>query len=134
MSKKFFIPWLMFSVFMIGLLLAGCRSSAIKIGWVETSGPSYRTARYSTFSGIEQTKVCVGEGQNVSLDYALSVDAGKLIVNLNTPDGTPAWQMEFAEDASDTLALEAQDGGCYTLQIKGENAKGGFDIFWHTGN
>ena len=130
MAKKSLTLWLIISVFFSGLVLTGCSNSALKIGWMENSGFSHKTAQYTTFTGTEQTKICVDDGETVSLDYQVTVEKGSLTIALERPDNTMYWENTFTQDASDAFLIETESEQCFELQITGEETGGSFDISW----
>ena len=130
MSRKTFTSLQMMAIFILITILTGCSSTTLKLGWSETSGLSHKSARYTTFRGIEQTKICTNAGGKISLEYKVTVEKGSLTVALNEPDGASQWQDTFNQDAADTRTLTAADKGCYTLLLTGDNTGGSFDIAW----
>ena len=122
------------SVLLSALVMSGCAQSPIKIGWMENSNRSHKTARYTTFSGAQQTEICADPEGTISLDYKVTVDQGTLTAALNEPDGTPYWQNTFRQGADGTLSAPAPEEGCYTLRLSGEATGGGFDFAWKITN
>jgi hypothetical protein len=112
------------------LSLAGCGSSSVKIGWLETSGVSHKTARYETFSGSEQATNCADAGQTITLDYTVTVSKGTLTFVIEKSDNPSYWENTFSQDASDTITIVAEDKRCYSLQITGKQAGGSYNIAW----
>ena len=43
---------LVLALSLMAALLVGCNSSTVKIGWVESSGLTHRSTRYSSFDGL----------------------------------------------------------------------------------
>lgn len=130
MSRKNIITLLSITICILTLSLVGCSSSSVKVGWLETSGVSHKTARYETFSGSEQAKICADAGQTITLDYTVIVNKGTLTLVIEKSDDPSYWLNTFSQDASDTITIVAEDKGCYSLQVTGEQAGGSFDIAW----
>ena len=121
---------IVFLSILVAVFLVGCSSPSIKIGWSETSGISHKNAHYKTFNGSEYYKICVLEGQTVTVDYKVNVEKGTLTMALDESNGSSNWQETFDQDASDAFALKAANSGCYDLQVTGTKTGGSFDISW----
>jgi len=130
MSSKSILILLVISSFLVALSLSGCGSVTQKIGWRENSSLSHTSARYATYNGNKEIKICIVSKKTVSMEYKVTVDKGTLTVGLDRPDGTSYWQNTFSQNASGTLSVPDADKGCYTLLVAGEETGGGFDIAW----
>jgi hypothetical protein len=112
------------------VILAGCNSTTIKIGWVESSGVSNQTASYESFKGTVEKTICIGPGETLTIEYQLVVDNGALELVLADPDDATVWETRAVQDNAGSATPPIQEAGCYTLQITGEDTGGSFDIRW----
>lgn len=117
----------------VGLAI-GCGRSSLKVGWRETSGLRHKTARYSSFSGVERASFRAQADETIELDYEVDVEKGTLALSLIDPDGEPLWEETFEDEATDTLRLNAPQSGRYQLRIEGDSTGGGFDVSWRVGD
>jgi methionine-rich copper-binding protein CopC len=114
-------------------LTVGCGRSSLKIGWRETSGLRHKTARNSSFSGVERASFRAQADETVELDYEVEVEKGTLALSLMDPEGEPLWEETFQEDAADVLSFSAPQSGRYELRIEGSSTEGAFDVSWRVG-
>ena len=124
------VPWTALTLLLMSLALAGCGSSNVQVGWVESRQPGTWRASYDTFDGIERTTFRAQEGQTISLDYGRTVEKGSLSLRLVAPDGESLWEKTYRQDGDESITLTAPQQGRYQLCVEGEGAGGSFDLSW----
>ena len=124
------VPWSALALLLMSLLLAGCGSSSVQVGWAESRQPRTWRASYDTFDGIERTTFRTQEGQTISLDYCMTVEKGSLTLRLVAPDGESLWEKTYSQDGDESITLTAPQQGRYQLCVEGDGAGGSFDLSW----
>jgi len=124
------VPWAALALLLVSLLLAGCGSSSVQVGWVESRQLATWRASYDTFDGIERTAFRAQEGQTISLDYDVTVEKGSLTLRLVAPDGESVWEKTYSQDGDESITLTAPQQGRYRLCVEGDGAGGSFGLSW----
>ena len=126
------VPWTALALLLMSLLLVGCGSSTVQVGWVASRQPGTWRASYDTFDGIERTTFSAEEGQTINLDYGMTVEKGSLTLRLVGPDGERVWEKTYSQDGNGSATLTAPQQGRYQLCVEGDGAGGSFDLSWRT--
>jgi hypothetical protein len=116
---------------LISILLIGCGSSNVRLGWSESKLPGCWHADYSTFEGVERTTFLAQQGQMVNLDYNVVVEKGSLTLKVVGPDGESLWEESFGEAADGAVTLRVSQKERYQVCVVGEDTGGSFDLSWH---
>lgn len=125
--------WLIAALLMIPVMLAGCSgNSTFKRGWVESSLPGRRTARFAYFDGTERASFSVQEGERIDLTLDLDIQGGNLSLRVIDPAGDIMWEETYRQAAQDSLSFQAQESGRCQLVLEAEDAKGSYNIQWST--
>ena len=120
------------TLLLMSILLIGCGSSTVRLGWSESKLPGRWRADYATFEGVEQTTFRVKKRQTVTLDYDVTVEKGMLTLKIIGPDGESHWERSFGETTDGVVTLTASQKGRYQVYVEGKGTGGSFDLSWNT--
>ena len=113
------------------VLLSACTR---KIGWVGMNFDSKMKATYTGFDGPESAVVRLEAGEEFMLDYQVTVEEGKLTLQLTGPDGLVVFWETFKADDEGQFQFTSEKGGRYLLQAIGVETRGGYDLSWELMN
>ena len=119
------------TLLLTSILLIGCGSNTVKLGWSESRLPGCWRADYSTFEGVEQITFLAQKGQTVNLDYDVAVEKGSLTLKVVGPDGASLWEESFGEAADGVVTLTVPQKARYQMRVEGEETGGSFDLSWN---
>lgn len=128
--KKTNLIGIILGLFVAALVLGGCGSSSLKVGWQETSSLSHKKASFNTFDGIEKYSICTWKEKTIQGDYSLSITKGSLGLSLEEPGGQVLWEKNYQEDAEGGFEVSNTALGCYQLRISADEAGGSYEIEW----
>lgn len=132
MQKKLRVMMLCLVVILTNLVIAGCRSSSIRIGWLEHDASNRKQASYRKFTGKERINFQASAGETLHLSWDASVEKGSLTFRLLDPQKDSLWVESYLEDSQGSVTLPLPQKGLYTLWIQGEETRGSFDLTWDT--
>ncbi|NQX47424.1 hypothetical protein HQN87_18995 [Paenibacillus tritici] len=105
------------------MLLTACDKRLMFVG---SSTKSKISASYKLFTGTEEKKLSMKSGETISMDYSSKVEEGQLSMKLYGPDNTVLTELGTNESGTEKVA--ADKDGKYRIEIKGEEAKGSFEV------
>ena len=115
-------------------LLASCgRGDGLSFKNVnQTKGPGVMRADYDLFDGPVQSPFQLRGDQQLSVKYALDIQAGKLTLTVRGPFPSiaPLYRKTFTASASGEIQQALRRKGRYVIEIRGEAATGSYDLHW----
>ncbi|MFP4697493.1 MAG: hypothetical protein ACLFMO_02185 [Eubacteriales bacterium] len=109
------------------ILVTGC-SSEIAIMQKGNTTSDKMEYDYFYFDGIKRAYFHMKEDINIKLDYDLNIKKGNLTLEIIDNDDKALWSQEFNKDTEDEIIVKIKEKGIYKIVVKGEEAKGGFEI------
>ncbi|MFW5710431.1 MAG: hypothetical protein ACOCW5_00085 [Spirochaetia bacterium] len=95
-----------------------------RILWFERNGTNYTRAQFYLFSGEKERAFSVKEDEKVRIEWEPELKKGHLLLSVNTlADSIEA-------EGADTITFTAAEKGQINLQVKGEEARGSFEVRW----
>lgn len=116
------------SVLMIVILLASCEKKLMFVG-SNFSTKNKVEASYKLFTGTEERKVKMKNGQTLTINYQSKVEKGELTIKLYDPDDQLL--KDLSTNKSGAEELEANKDGIYRFRITGDNTKGSYEITYN---
>ncbi len=95
-----------------------------RILWFERNGTNYTRAQFYLFSGEKERAFSVKENEDVRIEWEPELKKGRLLLRVDTRG-----ESIEAEEA-DTITFSAPESGQINLQVKGEEARGSFEVRW----
>jgi hypothetical protein len=113
-------------------MLTGCDKSRISVGMIGNKMPSRISYHFHLFSGQKNGTVKVKNEQIINIEYEVEINDGSLSIGLQNPSKEIIWESNFTEGHSETNTVEvtADKEGKYKIIIKGQKAKGSFNVSW----
>ena len=96
--------------------------------WSGNSGKDHIEAKYKKFTGTEKKRIRLEDGDTLVIGYQSEVNEGTLSLTLTDPDGNEV--VILRADTEGTERFGADEGGKYTLNIRGDKTGGSFEINW----
>ncbi|MNL21505.1 hypothetical protein D3C87_1427990 [compost metagenome] len=115
-------------VLMIGTLLAACDKKLVFVG-SNTSTNNKIEASYRLFTGTEEKKVSLKNGEKLVIDYQSEVEKGELTIKLYDPDDQLL--QDLSTNKSGNENIEVRKDGIYRFEITGNDTKGSFKITYN---
>lgn len=120
----------LFLIVVLGLILAGCSTSSYRQNMAGTNWGNEMKYTYTTFDGLETSRLSASSGQTIELDYTCEVTKGKLSLQVTDPDDKVVWQVELSENEIAEADIPVATTGTYKLEVRGQQSGGMFDIAW----
>ncbi|HOB15592.1 MAG TPA: hypothetical protein PK894_00765 [Defluviitoga sp.] len=135
--KKAKVPLKMFLtiVFVSFFMFTGCEQQGkISIGMAGSKTPFRISYHFTLFSGQKDGTVRVKTEQKIIIEYKVEINDGILYIGIQSPSHEIIWESIFDGDQSETntVEIDAVEKGTYNIIIKGQEAKGSFDVSWKT--
>lgn len=119
--------------FLVALVMIFTLTSCSRqVGWVGLNYGNMIDVSYQLFDGKKVERIQIDAGDTFTLMYDIEVDDGSLKLQLNDPDRQQVWEATFLDDTEDVLTFRAESSGRYTLNILGDQTKGGFELRWES--
>ncbi|MCF8011814.1 MAG: hypothetical protein K9L17_06435 [Clostridiales bacterium] len=122
-NKKLITAFICAFIFVI--MLGGCKT---KTGWVGTNIPGHIKASFHSFTGIEKGTLNAQKGDSFLFEYSSQVESGDLVMKILSTDNKIIH--EFKPDKEGSYKFTFAETGKYKVIIKGDSAKGSFNISW----
>ncbi len=102
--------------------------------WFERNGTNYTRARFYLFSGEKDRAFSVKENDDVLIEWDPHLKKGRLVLIVEAPGGVPGSSSDgkLRADAPENFSFSAQDKGQVKLHVKGDEARGSFEVRWST--
>jgi hypothetical protein len=129
--------WRVIPVICLAALSAACLASCnnklgndtnLYVGAVSNSTDYGLKSSYMYFDGSEHRKIDVTAGQTVTFKYSSTVTKGELTMKV-LENGTKK-VLDLEAGASGEKSVIAVSANYYTLEVTGDETKGGYDISW----
>ncbi len=95
-----------------------------RILWFERNGTNYTRAQFYLFSGEKDRAFSVNEDEEVRIEWEPELKKGRLLLSVDTL-GDP-----IEAEGADTITFSAPENGQVKLHVKGEAARGSFEVRW----
>jgi hypothetical protein len=115
---------------LLGIMIASCSESNIKIGYVCMNKPQKLDCHYQQFTGKEVEGVHLERGERFELLYDVQVESGIMLVEIHTPNKAILWDGKFIESDEGNAHVQIEQDGLHQLVIQGEKSRGAFQIEW----
>lgn len=112
-------------VLMIVTLLVACDKKLVFVG-SNTSTKNKIEASYRLFTGTEEKKINLKNGEKLVIDYQSEVEKGELTIKLYDPDDQLL--QDLSTNKSGNENIEVSKDGIYRFEITGNDTKGSFEI------
>ncbi len=110
---------------MIVTVLAACDKKLLFVG-SNSNTKNKIEASYRLFTGTEEKKISLKNGETLVIDYQSEVEKGELSVKLYDPDDQLL--QDLSTNKSGNENVEVSKDGMYRLEITGDNTKGSYKI------
>jgi len=101
-----------------------------RVGWSGSTLPNRIHYTYLLFTGSESSLFTVEAGKTLVLSYDVEVEGGSLTIKVRRGVGQTIWERSFHESSSGSAEIGLEEAGAYFVVVKGEAARGGFDVRW----
>lgn len=105
------------------IVITGCDRRLLYIG---NSTSNAMNGSFKLFTGTEDKKVKLKQGEILKIKYTSEVTSGKLFIQLFNPEKELV--KDFKSNASDDVEFKAEQSGKYQIKVIGEDASGSFDV------
>lgn len=105
------------------IVITGCDRKLLYIG---NSTSNAMNGSFKLFTGTEDKKVKLKQGEILKIKYTSEVTSGKLFIQLFNPEKELV--KDFESNASDDVEVKAEQSGKYQIKVIGEDASGSFDV------
>jgi len=114
------------------VLLAAIFSGFVeaRVRWSGSTLPNRIHYTYLLFTGSESTLFTAEAGQTLILSYDVDVEGGSLTIKVRRGLEQVVWERSFHESSSGSAEIWLEEAGTYFVVVKGEAARGGFDVRW----
>lgn len=112
-------------VLMIVTVLAACDKKLVFVG-SNSNTKNKIEASYRLFTGTEEKKISLKNGEKLVIDYQSEVEKGELTIKLYDPDDQLL--QDLSTNKSGNENIEVSKDGMYRFEITGDNTKGSFEI------
>ena len=124
-----------FFLCLLPLLLCACNvgdllPGHVKQGYVSTNEPGTFQATYDRFNGTDWAPLELTSGQQVRINYRITMTLGSLQVTVMDPKGGTIWVKAFLQDDQGEYVFRAKTSGEYALLVEGKQAAGAYDFTW----
>lgn len=126
-NKKNSMFWYFFGLIAVVIIIL-VPSFEIKYCFIEHSTNNSQETEYRYFSGIEDKRFYLDEGESLNIEYNSTVENGELMMYVKSPTGKIIAEIEGG--ISGTKKIVADTKGRYRLIIEGEKTKGGYCLNW----
>lgn len=99
----------------------------IKLGFMGNKTSHSISAKFQYFNGMENGKLDLKEGEEISISYELNAVNGKLEINVLDANKKV---MVTRKNIKGKIHLKAKKTQKYIIQVKGMKAKGAYSINW----
>lgn len=110
---------------MIVTVLAACDKKLVFVG-SNSNTKNKIEASYRLFTGTEEKKISLKNGETLVIDYQSEVEKGQLTIKLYDPDDQLL--QDLSTNKSGNENIEVSKDGMYRFEITGDNTKGSFEI------
>jgi hypothetical protein len=105
------------------IVITGCDRKLLYMG---NSTSNAMNGSFKLFTGTEDKKVKLKQGEILKIKYTSEVTSGKLFIQLFNPEKELV--KDFESNASDDVEVKAEQSGKYQIKVIGEDASGSFDV------
>ncbi|SDF46154.1 hypothetical protein SAMN04488542_11146 [Fontibacillus panacisegetis] len=112
-------------VLIIVTLLAACNERVVFMGF-SSSTKNKIEASYKLFTGTDEKKVSLKNGQTLAIDYQSKVEKGELTIKLYDPDNQLLKDLSTNKSGNEKIGVDKD--GIYRLEITGNNTKGSYEL------
>lgn len=95
-----------------------------RILWFERNGTNYTRAQFYLFSGEKERAFSVKEDEEVCIEWEPELKKGRLLLSVDT------LAESIVAERADTFTFSAPEKGQIKLHVKGEEARGSFEVRW----
>lgn len=117
--------FMVFSVLMIITFLAACDKKVLFVG-SNSSTKNKVEASYKLFTGTEEKKISLKNGETLAIDYQSEVEKGELMIKIYDPDNQLL--QDLSTNKSGNEKIEVSKDGKYKIEITGNKTKGSYEI------
>ncbi|NBG89536.1 hypothetical protein [Isachenkonia alkalipeptolytica] len=111
------------------LLLVGCSTSNLKIGYISSGVGNTLTASYYYFDGIESRKIEGEPGEIITIAYNSEVKKGNLEMKIESPTGE-VYPLPTEHNSEEIVEIPVDKTGTFRLIVMGERTRGSFSVSW----
>ena len=111
------------------LLLVGCSTSNLKIGYISSGVGNTLTASYYYFDGIESRKIEGEPGEIITIAYNSEVKKGNLEMKIESPTGE-VYPLPTEHNSEEIVEIFVDKTGTFRLIVMGERTRGSFSVSW----
>jgi methionine-rich copper-binding protein CopC len=114
----------MLSLIILTLMVA-CDKKVVFVG-SSSSTENKTEASYSRFTGTEEKKISLKNGETLAIEYQSEVEEGELAIKLYDPDNQLLQSLSTNKSGNEKVG--ASKDGVYRIEIKGNKTKGSYRI------
>ncbi len=130
LNKKLQITTLIVLLALAAVLSACVSTSSLRIGWVCFDGPQKMDCSYREFSGREVSQERFDAGDQVTVNYDITVESGSLTFTIENPEAEVVFTANLSDSLEDVHTFTAEQNGRYSFVVVGEKTEGAFLIEW----
>ena len=116
-------------IFIFVLLVVGCSSSNLKVGYVSSGVGNTFTASYYYFDGIESRNIKGEPGEIITIAYNSEIKKGNLEIKIESPTGE-VYLLPTDLKSEEKMEIPVNKTGTYRLIVMGERTRGSFSVAW----
>jgi|GEM_PF-905563 len=119
-----------FGILLIVLLMVvGCSTSNLKVGYVASGVGNTYTASYYYFDGMESRNIKGEPGEIITISFNSEVKKGNLEMKIQSPTGE-VYPLPTDLNSEEMVEIKVDQTGTYQLIIMGERTRGSFSVAW----
>ena len=124
------------NVTLLAILVSICVQACSGTGTSSTASSTSRTAFSSETSiEVDELEIKPEMSSNILSIKKMSLDSGRLVFKLSSPDGRIQWEEAFTAPADYQHPFDLDvTPGIWKLEIELENATGNYNIQWRASN
>lgn len=111
------------------LMVVGCSTSNLKVGYISSGVGNTFTASYYYFDGMESRNIKGEPGEIITISYNSEVKKGNLEMKIESPTGE-VYPLPTDLNSEEMMEIKVDQTGTYRLIIMGEGTRGSFSVAW----
>jgi hypothetical protein len=132
-NKKIWIGFavlcIVLSLIVSSAILNSSTGGSIEIMSFGSNSSSRMKASFLYFDGAKQKEINLKAGEEVTINLLSKITEGKLVIEIVDDDGNVVKQYENTIDQKEKI--KSSQAEKYRILVKGEKAKGSYEITWH---
>jgi len=111
------------------VMVVGCSTSNLKVGYVASGVGNTYTATYYYFDGMESRNIKGEPGEIITISFNSEVKKGNLEMEIQSPTGE-IYSLPTDRNSEEMMEIKVDQSGTYQLIIMGERTRGSFSVAW----